>query len=251
MSRLPPLALAYHGVARVPLRDDPHGLFTAPEALLRHVDRLRRWGYELVTFGTLAERVRSANANGLAALTFDDGFADNLHELVPTLARVEAPATVFVVAGLLGQAHPDFRAARFLDACELRELSRRVEIGSHGMGHVDLTALTFEQAHRELLDARSALEHMVERTVDLVAYPFGRVTSTVMRAAQEAGYRAGAGVSGKGGWDQPFHLPRQDMTNSGTMLSLRLKRANRYEPLMRVPLIRMARTARRRLVARL
>src|SRR4051794_8752711 len=35
--RLPPLALAYHGVADVALRDDPHGLFVRPRDLERQV----------------------------------------------------------------------------------------------------------------------------------------------------------------------------------------------------------------------
>src|SRR6266540_5794190 len=104
---LPPLALVYHGLADVPLRRDAHGLFVAPGDFRRHVGRLRSWGYRLVTFGRLAELAAGGGAAGHAALTFDDGLADNLHVLAPLLAELEAPATVFVVSGWLGGAHPE------------------------------------------------------------------------------------------------------------------------------------------------
>jgi hypothetical protein len=48
--KLPPLVLAYHGVADVPYAADPHLLFIAPDDLRRHIDVLRRWGYRLVSF---------------------------------------------------------------------------------------------------------------------------------------------------------------------------------------------------------
>ena len=102
----PPLALAYHGVADVPLRQDPHGLFVRPEDLRRQIAKLREWGYRLVSFGELAERASSSDATGIASLTFDDGFVDNLETLAPLLRDEGATATVFVVSGWLGRPHP-------------------------------------------------------------------------------------------------------------------------------------------------
>ena len=63
-----PLALAYHGIADVPPRHDPHALFVRPDDLRRHVERLRGWGYELVPFGELAARAarpKAARAVGM------------------------------------------------------------------------------------------------------------------------------------------------------------------------------------------
>lgn len=243
---LPPLALAYHGVGRVRLRHDPHGLFTAPALLERHVARLRRWGYRLVRFGELADAAGGGDAQGLVALTFDDGFADNLHELVPVLQRVDAPATVFAVSHRLGEPHPDFPTRRFATAEELAELAAHVEIGSHSAHHVDLAALAPAECARELGDSRRALQEITGQAVDTLAYPFGRVGPTVKELARTTGYRAGCGTSGEGRWDDPLHLPRQDMTNGATMVGLRLKRSGRYEAAARMPIVRAARSVGRR-----
>ena len=64
MRRLPPLALAYHGVRAVPLRDDPMRLFCSPAQVAADIRALRAWGYELVTFGELAARSRRGEGAG-------------------------------------------------------------------------------------------------------------------------------------------------------------------------------------------
>ena len=151
----PPLALAYHGVDDVPLRRDPDHLFVRPQDLRRQIEKLREWGYELVTFGELAADVRP----GRAALTFDDGLVDNLTALVPILQELAAPATVFVVSGWLGQAHPAAPWTRIVTDGELRELRvAGVEIGGHSATHADLSALSYEDALDELRGGKKELE---------------------------------------------------------------------------------------------
>src|SRR5215211_1917282 len=130
--RPPPLALAYHGVADVPFREDPHGLFVRPRELERHIASLRGWGYRLVSFGELARLTTDGAASGHASLTFDDGLADNLYTLAPLLERHRATATVFVTSGWMAEPHRHAPWAAILSADELRKLSARgVEIGAH------------------------------------------------------------------------------------------------------------------------
>jgi peptidoglycan/xylan/chitin deacetylase (PgdA/CDA1 family) len=245
---LPPLALAYHAVGDVPLRDDPHGLFVRVEDLQRHIAKLREWGYRLVSFGELARLAAVGQAGGSAALTFDDGFADNYETLAPLLAHLDAPATVFVVSGWLGKPHRSAPWTRVVSADELRALrGAGIEIGAHSVTHPDLSALTYEEARSELEQSKVDLERELNAPVEVAAYPYGRASAETVRAARDAGFRAACAATALGSWDTPHQLPRQDMTNRCTLIGLRLKRDDRYEPLMRLAPARAARRLARAL----
>ena len=239
----PPLALAYHGVAAVPLRRDPHRLFTSPRALRRHVRRIRSYGYRFVTVRDLARRVANGDGKGCAALTFDDGLADHLGSVVADLG---VPATVFAVSGWLGGEHPDFPGAPILTPSQLRALhAAGVEIGGHTVTHPDLTTLSPARRREELAACRERLEEIVDAPVDTAAYPFGAADADTRAACAAAGYRAAVRIFGLGSWSDPFDLPRQNMLNGCSTAGLRLKRSGRYEELVARPLPRAARRALR------
>jgi peptidoglycan/xylan/chitin deacetylase (PgdA/CDA1 family) len=227
---LEPLALTYHGVADVPLSRDPHHLFVRPDDLRRQIDRLRAWGYRLVTFGTLAA---SHRAGGVAALTFDDGLVDNLETLVPILEAEGAAATVFVVSGWLGRPYPHAGWTRIVTEDELRDLAAAVEIGAHTVTHPDLATLPYDAARDELAESRAALAGITGGDVTVAAYPYGSATAETRRACRDAGFAAACRTLGEGSWDDPFDLPRQPMENRASLLGLRLKRRGRYSQLMR------------------
>jgi len=243
----PPLTLAYHGVADVPLRRDPHGLFVSPRELERHIATLRRWGYRLVSFGELARLSIAGAAAGHASLTFDDGFADNLHTLAPLLNARDAPATVFVTSGWLGERHPEAPWALIMDADEVRALAAHgVEIGAHTHSHPDLTALSPDGARGELERSRESLEEILQSDVRSGAYPYGRADEGTRLAAGAAGLTAACRTSGQGDWHDPLDLPRQDMTNRASRLGLWLKRDDRYEQVLARGPLRAVRGLRRR-----
>jgi peptidoglycan/xylan/chitin deacetylase (PgdA/CDA1 family) len=228
-----PLCLNYHGVADVRMSDDPYRLFIHPRDLVRHIEALRAWGYALVTFGEWSEAVVSGTGAGLAALTFDDGFSDNLHTLVPILADLQAPATVFVVSSWLGQMHRDVPWARMLTADEVVALDDAgVEIGGHSVSHPDLTRLSFDDARAELARGRADLEDLLGKPVEVAAYPYGFATAETRRACRDAGYRAACRTVGAGCWDDPFDLPREDLGNCSGALELRLAGHGRYRSLI-------------------
>ena len=101
--RRPPLVLAYHRVAE--LTADPQRLAVSPANFSAHLDVLARLArpvsLERLT-SALMDRRLSPNT---VAVTFDDGYADNLARAKPLLERHEIPAIVFVATGFLGTEH--------------------------------------------------------------------------------------------------------------------------------------------------
>ena len=89
---------------------------------------------------------------------------------------------------------------------------------------------------------------MLDEPVEVAAYPYGRANADTVRACRDAGFLAACAATGRGSWDDPHHLPRQDMDQPlRRCFGLRLKRDDRYEPLMRFA---PARAARRLAAAR-
>jgi peptidoglycan/xylan/chitin deacetylase (PgdA/CDA1 family) len=90
----------YHRIAEPPY--DPWGLSVAPRLFseqLRELSRKRT----LLSMDQLAARLRRRALRGNeVAITFDDGYVDNLAVAKPLLTNAGAPATVFVTTGLLG-----------------------------------------------------------------------------------------------------------------------------------------------------
>lgn len=124
-------------------------------------------------------------SSGLIALTFDDGFRDNLTVALPLLEKYGLPMTMFMVAGYIGE-------EGFLDAGELKELAKHplVTIGSHGLWHRPFTALTDEEATYEFRQSKERIEDAIEGRIDLFAYPYGDCNSRIERLCEQAGYSA-------------------------------------------------------------
>lgn len=230
MSRTrPPLALNYHGIVDVPVRRPGSGLFVRPADLRRHIEKLRKWGHELVTFGELAERAAAGEADRCVALTFDDAVADEGEGILETFRATGAVGTVFAVSGWLGKPCPYAPWVRVMTADELRELAAAgIEVGAHSVTHPDLTSLSYQEARQELEQSKLDLEAILGKPVTVAAYPFGYANGETRRACRDAGFRFACRARGEGSWDDPYDLPRLGMGNGSTLLSLWLKRDPRY-----------------------
>ena len=91
--------LMYHRIAEVDV--DPWQLAVHPRRFEAHLDALRATT-TVVPMRELAERVRAGRSvRGLAAITFDDGYADNARVARPMLERRGLPATFFVSTGVI------------------------------------------------------------------------------------------------------------------------------------------------------
>jgi peptidoglycan/xylan/chitin deacetylase (PgdA/CDA1 family) len=247
-----PFVLCYHGLGHETPETDPGGLMTTPQRFAAHVDTLRARGYRLVGITELWDAVARGGraADGLGAITFDDGLAETHHLAGEILRARGATATAFLTPALLGHDHPDLPPGRrILRADEVAPLERAgFEIGAHSHDHVELPLLGADEQEAQLRRSREVLEGLVGHEVRTMAYPYGRHDETTMAAASRAGFRIACGVNGVGGeagrW-RALSVPREPVFPSTTPARVRVKAAGLYGPAQAVS-IGLGRLRRRR-----
>ena len=93
--------LSYH---RVNDAGDPFFPAMSTAVFEQHMAHLAR-SYRVLTVEDLVDRMRRGRLpRNAIALTFDDGYRDNLTHAAPILARYGLPATVFLTTGFIGTA---------------------------------------------------------------------------------------------------------------------------------------------------
>ena len=135
-------------------------------------------------------------------LTFDDGFLGVHEHAAPVLAALRWPATVFLVTQLIGKRdhfnevrHPGSATYPLLGVNHIRELlGQGFRFHSHTRTHADLPTLDDSTLHDELAGARNDLHDLLGESVHYLAYPYGHYDDRVLRAVQDAGYRAAFSV---------------------------------------------------------
>lgn len=95
------LILLYHRVAELP--SDPYRLCVTPQYFAEHLEVLKK-SYQPMPLQQLVQALRDGGFPDQAvAVTFDDGYIDNLYQAKPLLGRSAIPATVFVTTGFIRQ----------------------------------------------------------------------------------------------------------------------------------------------------
>ncbi|MFD7546160.1 polysaccharide deacetylase family protein [Streptomyces sp. NPDC059816] len=223
--RAPEWIAMYHSVTRV--GDDPYRITVTPERLDDQLARLRRRGLRGVSVRELMAARAAGRARRLVALTFDDGYADFLDHALPVLRRRGCGATLFVLAGRLGGDNAwDPLGVRkpLLTADGVREAAAAgVEIGSHGLTHLDLTRVDDATLHAETHDSRVRLRELTGTEVSGFCYPYGTLDARVVAAVRTAGYHYGCGIA-PGALAGELALPRVHIGQEDTGLRLELKR---------------------------
>ncbi len=178
--------LMYHSIGSQAI-GDKLGLYgVAPARFAEHMTALAT----ATGVKTAALSDRNATGNDLhVAVTFDDGYRDNLLVAAPILQKHGIPFTVFVCTAFMHDP-----SGNFLTPTEVRELATLagVTIGSHGATHTPLTGLDDRALREELVSSRTELEDATGRAVNAISYPHGAVDRRVRDAAAAAGYSTGA-----------------------------------------------------------
>ena len=194
----------------------------------------------LAAQGTAIPLAHAAQCEPGVAITFDDGYRDNLTQAAPVLIEFGIPATVFVAAGRMGRLldhdrDPD--TSRLMSWEELVELaSAGIEIGAHSLTHRRLATLSEAEQRDEIAGSRRLLAEHVDRPVDAFAYPFGTpedYTDTTVRLVREAGFSYA--VTTRYGPNRPGACPwtlrRTGVDGTDTLKSFQAKADGRLDRL--------------------
>lgn len=123
-------------------------------------------------------------------ITFDDGYLNNYTVGFPILKETDMKATIFIVTGRMGlQGAVTYPHFTWKQALEM-EKSGVVDIQSHTQYHSHLPEISNASLALELRKSKYIIEKMLNKKVNILAYPYGEWNENVISAAKNAGYEA-------------------------------------------------------------
>ena len=230
--------LTYHRVNA----DHPHDrLSVHPDVFAEELEEVARSGRRVVPLEEgLAglEAGRPAPVDESVALTFDDGYEDNVSVALPILERFGFRATFFLATVLIGTGKviDRYRGCcaedTMMDWGQARDLRARGHtIGAHGRRHLELDTLAPSDLRDEVEGSARDVEREVGARPGLFCYPRGSVNARVRRAVAESGFegactvRPGANEPGR----DPLVLRRTEISAGDRADDVRLKLSGGFD----------------------
>jgi len=224
--------LMYHVVGAP--RGPHEGRTCCPSAsFARQMQCLAEEGWNVIPLAALMQARRGEGhlPPRAVVITFDDGTACTHAQALPVLRKHGFPATVFVVAGLIGGRCDWADSGRdpgreMLSVPQLRELSASgVSIGSHAVQHRRLAGLPAADLLQEVAGSKALLEDALGAAVPHFAYPYGSHDRATVDAVQAAGYEAACStLMGRNrSAASPFLLQRTEIKGGDALWQFRLK----------------------------
>ncbi len=182
--------LMYHSVS-----DNGDFFSVTPVEFRKQMEYLHASKREVTTLPELVARQKSgALKGGEVAVTFDDGYRDNLTHAFPVLRELDIPATIFVTTGSVGGKGK--HGGNMLSTDELKTLhaSGIIDIEPHSVTHPKLSKLDEENARTEIYESKQYLEKLLEKRCDYFAYPYGNLKDETAVIVRELGFIAAVTV---------------------------------------------------------
>ena len=192
--------LAYHSISQRKGQRRFGEYVIPPRRLARQLRWLRLLGFQFLKAQDALAGLRGEIdlPKRAVVLTFDDGYSDFASEALPVLSRWRAPATLFVVTGLLGQTNAwdkgeEDEPRTLLSRNELEALpSDLIQLGSHSRTHPLLPSLSDSDAIEEIEKSMQDLRSFAGSR--LFCYPFGESSPAVEERVRAAGVHAAFSV---------------------------------------------------------
>jgi peptidoglycan/xylan/chitin deacetylase (PgdA/CDA1 family) len=190
--------LGYHSISETPeVHIAPFAV--RPGDFERHLDLIVAHGATALTISDLVARLDGGEAlpERTVAITFDDGFEDNLTVAAPLLEARGLPATVYLTTGFLpGCPEPGpVQGGRMIRWDAIGQLERAgMEVGPHSHTHPQLDLLPKADAATEIARSKDLLEVALDHPVTSFAYPHGYASRWVRGEVRRRGFSSACGV---------------------------------------------------------
>jgi peptidoglycan/xylan/chitin deacetylase (PgdA/CDA1 family) len=215
----------YHSVT--PQSNGPEPFTVSTKSFERQMHWIHHRNYKGVSLKEILKTPRQSTSRRSVALTFDDGYTDFIEYAMPILRHYGFSATVFAIAGQLGNENNWAVGPRktLMTASQLKQIAAEgIEIGSHALHHVRLSSLADETLHEDLMASRSILQDISQQDVRGFCYPYGDHDGRVVSAAQDAGFDYSCAV-GYSDFTGRYALPRINIEDGDSPPQLRRKAA--------------------------
>ncbi|MBK1812425.1 polysaccharide deacetylase family protein [Clostridium sp. YIM B02505] len=180
--------LCYHDVNPTKGND----LLLNPDKFRQQMKYLKDNDYSTLTLdelhGYLRENIPIPSKS--IVLTFDDGYIGNYTYAFPILKEFGFTATIFMISECVDK-------DSYLTSNQVKELSEYgIDIESHTTDHSDLTKLSLSEQIDILEKSKHSLENRLNKPVDYIAYPYGKLNNNSKKAAAAAGYKMAFNLEG-------------------------------------------------------
>ena len=186
--------ILYHNITE---DQNLHGkplLNISPGDFRLHMQTLKDEGWNTITFNDYYNHVINGTAlpNKPIIISFDDGYLSNYIYAYPVLKELGMKATIFTVAGRVGEGvsnevtYPHFT----WEQAKEMEASKVISIESHSLMHINfLETNDVDKIQVELRRSKYLIEKNLNKECAVFAFPFGGKTDLARDLGKEAGYK--------------------------------------------------------------
>lgn len=241
--------LMYHRVADHPPGASAPTSNVTPRRLRAQLEGLLSRGFEAWSLRAILDAYSASRAipANVFAVTFDDGYENNLLAALPVLEELRVPATIFVATGFLDSDRPfpfdnwDCAGSPRVPASSWRPLATRqchqlaahelIELGVHTHTH-EAFADRVDDFRRDLAQSVEVLRRDFGISRPTFAFPFGVVNREMIEAARQTGVECALTTRSecvRAGSD-PFGWGRYSADDRDTAATLAAKLSGWYTP---------------------
>jgi peptidoglycan/xylan/chitin deacetylase (PgdA/CDA1 family) len=165
--------ISYHSVSDKAVGEAD--MTVSPEMFDRQMKCLFDLGYTPIVFNQLDQ---ISGIDKPILITLDDGYEDNYTYAYPVLKKYDFHATIFLISSTTGH-------EKFLKTGQIQEMSGLIDFESHTVSHKDLTKMSAENVDYEAKESKACLEKLLNKKMQVIAYPFGSYKRSTIPIVQK------------------------------------------------------------------